>query len=354
MTSECVAELARECGFDIAGVARAVPAPEAEWFLAWAASGMAGEMTYLTGHRAEIRRDPRRLLPSARSVIAVGKLYNGPEPYSTEFDETGRAWISRYAWGDDYHDALRRGLERLAGRLGKEAGGFEWKACVDTAPFLDAAYARQAGLGWIAKNTCLIHEGRGSWFFLGALLVSLELEPDAPPPERCGSCTRCIEACPTQAIVPDANAPLGYSVDARRCISYLTIELRGPIPEELRPRMGRHVFGCDVCQDVCPWNERAPATRDPAFAPRHYAPPLERLAALTEEEFRSMFRGSPVTRAKYRGFLRNVAVAMGNSGRPEFRPALEKLIESPEPLIAEHARWARERLASSVPGGHSS
>ncbi len=344
MKSSDIKELARGCGFDLAGVAAAAPVPEAGWFRRWAASGMAGEMGYLTDYRAVLREDPRRLLPAARSVVCVAKLYRGPEPLSTEFDEAGRAWISRYAWGEDYHRVLRRGLRLLARRLKAEAGEFDWKICVDTAPFLDAAYARHAGLGWIGKNTCLINEKQGSWFFLGALLVSLELEPDGPPPERCGTCTRCIEACPTRAIVPDEAAPLGWSVDARRCISYLTIELRGPIPKELRAPMGRHVFGCDICQDVCPWNRRAPVDRDAAFAPRCFAPPLERLAALTEGEFRAMFRGTPVTRARYHGFLRNVAVAMGNARNPAYRPALERLAASPDPLVAEHARWALRRL----------
>ena len=344
VTSSRVKELARNCGFELAGIAAAGPVPEAGWFQRWAASGMAGEMGYLTDHRADIRKDPRRLLASARSVICVGKLYRGPEPLSTEFDAPGRAWISRYAWGEDYHRVLRRGLRRLARLIEAEAGNFDWRIAVDTAPFLDAAYARHAGLGWIGKNTCLINEKQGSWFFLGALLVSLELEPDAPPPDRCGSCTRCIEACPARAIVPDAAAPLGWSVDARRCISYLTIELRGAIPEELREPMGRHVFGCDICQDVCPWNRRAPVDRDPVFGPRHFAPPLERLASLTEEQFREMFRGTPVTRARYCGFLRNVAVAMGNSGERAYRRALERLAASDDPLVAEHARWALRRL----------
>jgi epoxyqueuosine reductase len=184
---------------------------------------------------------------------------------------------------------------------------FEWKICVDTAPLLERTYARLAGLGWIGKNTCLIHEPLGSWFFLGELLTSLELEADAPPPDRCGTCTRCIDACPTAALTP-------YELDATRCISYFTIELRGPIPEQFHAAMGAHIFGCDICQEVCPWNRRAPFTEEPAFAPRHFAPPLERMAALSEEEFRGMFRGTPVTRARYAGFQRNVAVAIANAG----------------------------------------
>ncbi len=305
MTAGTIRELARECGFELAGVARAECLPEREWYHQWVASGFAGEMRYLKGHGATAREDPRNLLASAQSVICVGKLYN------TQFDASGeRAWISRYAWGEDYHAVMRRGLERLDAMLRERAGGeFESMICVDTAPVLERSYARMAGLGWIGKNTCLINQPGGSWFFLGEMLVSLAIDADAPPPGRCGTCTRCIEACPTGAIVP---AGPGFTVESRRCISYLTIELRGAIAVEHRAGMGGHVFGCDICQDVCPWNRRAAATSDPAFAPRAFAPQLEELAAVTEDEFRAMFRGTPVMRAKYAGFLRNVAVAMGN------------------------------------------
>lgn len=329
-------------------MAPATPLPESAYYPAWVAAGYAAEMGYLTGRRAEVRGDPRRLMASAQSVICVGKLYNTPLPYSTAFTDAELGWISRYAWGDDYHDVLREGLRRLAVRLMEaSAEPFEWKICVDTAPLLERAYARHAGLGWIGKNTCLIHQGMGSWFFLGELLVSFAAEPDRPPPDRCGSCTHCIDACPTQALVPTGR-PGGppYALDSGRCISYFTIELRGTIPAEIRAGVGAQVFGCDICQDVCPWNRRAPVTSDPAFAVRLSAPPLERLAALSEEDFRALFRNSPVERARYRGFLRNVAVAMGNARMEKFRPALERLAASPDPLVAEHARWALEQLAS--------
>jgi epoxyqueuosine reductase len=216
---------------------------------------------------------------------------------------------------------------------------------VDTAPLLERAYARRAGLGWIGKNTCLIQQEAGSWFFLGEILVSLELAPDAPPPDRCGTCTRCIDACPTGAIVSTGRSegPL-WGVDSRRCISYFTIELRGSIPEPLRAGNGNHVFGCDICQDVCPWNRKAAVTLEPAFAPLRFAPPLERLAGIGEEEFQAMFHGTPVLRARYRGFLRNVAVAMGASGLARFREPLGKLAAHPDPLVAEHARWALSRI----------
>jgi len=351
MLAEQVKTLARECGFELAGVAAAAPVLESAYYQRWVAEGLAGEMRYLADRRAALRDDPRNLLPSARSILCVGKLYNGPQPYSTELPGEHLAWISRYAWGGDYHDVLRRDLARVVDRLrAQSAEPFEWKICVDTAPLLERAYARHAGLGWIAKNTCLINQGAGSWFFLGELLLSLELEPDAPPPERCGTCTRCIDACPTQAIVPTGlrDGP-AWALDSRLCISYFTIELRGPVPEALRPGIGRHVFGCDICQDVCPWNRRAPASAEPAFVPAHFAPPLEELAALSEDEFRAMFRGTPIPRARYTGFLRNVAIAMGNARLEKFRAPLENLAASPDPVVAEAARWVLATIPPASP-----
>jgi epoxyqueuosine reductase len=336
-----IRELARECGFELAGVAAALPADDRLRYRDWAAAGFAGEMAYLTDHRAGLRDDPRHLLPTVRSVICVGKLYQTPWPHTTRFDDRERAWISRYAWGDDYHVLMRRGLERLDALLRERTGAaFDSRVCVDTAPLLERSYARLAGLGWIGKNTCLINQAQGSWFFLGELLVSLDLALDAPPPDRCGTCTRCIDACPTTAIVP------GKGLDASLCISYFTIELRGTIPAAQRAAMGPHVFGCDICQDVCPWNGRAPVTADASFAPRQFAPRLDDLAAITEPEFRDMFRGTPVTRAKYRGFLRNVAIAMGNARSEQFRAPLEKLAESDDPMLCEHARWSLEQLGA--------
>jgi epoxyqueuosine reductase len=337
LTSARIRELACQCGFEIAGVARAEPLPESAWYQQWAAAGFGGEMRYLTDRRAGVRNDPRLLLPSAQSIICVGKLYNSPWPYSTSFSDTERAWISRYAWGDDYHDVLRRGLERLDGLLPPH----ESKICVDTAPLLERSYARQAGLGWIGKNTCLINQQSGSWYFLGELLVSLEIEPDAPPPDRCGSCTRCIDACPTSAIVP---AGPGYAIDSRLCISYFTIELQGSVPEAQRTAIGSHVFGCDICQDVCPWNRRAPVSDEPAFQPTHFAPPLERLALLTEDEFRALFRGTPVTRSRYNGFLRNIAIAIGNTHHTGCRQAVTRLTAFPDAVVAEAACWALDQL----------
>ena len=300
MRAETIQEIAHECGFELAGVAPADPPADFERYESWVAAGMAGEMHYLTDRRAEVRRDVRNLLPNARAVICVGKLYN------TSQEHAGAAQIAKYARGLDYHVTMRAALERMVVRL-SEHESFDSKICVDTAPLLERSYARLAGLGWIGKNTCLINEPLGSWFFLGEIITSLEIGPGSPPPDRCGSCTRCIDACPTDAIVPRGD---GWTLDARRCISYLTIELRGPIPEDLYAGIGDNVFGCDICQDVCPWNSRAPVTNDPDFT---IAPiSLDQLARLSPEEFSERFESTPVSRAKYSGLMRNVAVAMSN------------------------------------------
>jgi epoxyqueuosine reductase len=345
LSSRTIRHLAAQCGFDLAGVAAAAPSVEFARdfgrFQSWVDRGLAGEMRYLTDHRAAIRQDPAALLLGVRSIICVGLIYNGPEPYSTEFSDPERAWISRYAWGDDYHEIMRAKLENLAGKL-LETNQFAWRACVDTTPLLERSLAREAGLGWIGRNTCLINQRVGSWFFLGELLTTLDIPADSPQPDRCGTCTRCIDACPTGAIVPSPDG--GFELEATSCISYFTIELRSSIPEAYRGQTGQHVFGCDICQDVCPWNRRAARTSDPAFGPREFAPPLEKLAGLTEEEFRALFRGSPTKRSRYSGFLRNVAVAMGNSGLGKFRVPLTRLAESEDTLVAEHARWALGRI----------
>ncbi len=345
--------MAEACGFELAAATPATPVEDAAAYLEWAERGLGGAMGYLSGRRAALRSNPRSLLASARTVVSVGKLYRTPHA-APRHPHAG--WISRYAWGDDYHDTMRDGLERLAALLQQAAGPFEYKVCADTAPLLERSYARRAGLGWIGKNSCLIREGMGSWFFLGELLVSIDIEAGTPPPDRCGSCTRCIDACPTQAIVPldgprDGLAGRRYELDATRCISYFTIELRGPSPAALRSGIGNHVFGCDICQDVCPWNDRAPRTADAVFAPRESIlplddPPLDALAALSEDEFREIFRGTPVTRARYSGFLRNVAIAMGNSGQAALRQPLAKLAQASDPVVAEAAHWALERLTT--------
>ena len=340
VAAELVKRIARECGFELAGIAPAEPPEDFARYEAWVADGHAGEMRYLTDRRLAVRRDVRNLLPSARSVIAVGKLYN----QSSAEPGPGDAVISRYAWGADYHDLMRAGLERVVERLRAAAEievEFDYKICVDTAPVLERTFARLAGLGWIGKNTCLINEPLGSWFFLGEIITSLEIAPDVPPPDRCGTCSRCIDACPTDAFV-DRGGTFGmaeaWAIDSRRCIAYFTIELRGAIPEEHRPAMGTHVFGCDICQDVCPWNSRAP--EGDWFDDQHAAPSLDECARLSEPEFRAMFQDSALARPKYAGFLRNVAVAMGNSGLIRFREPLERLAAHADPMVAEHARWA--------------
>jgi epoxyqueuosine reductase len=343
LTAGDIRDLARQCGFELAGVARAEPCEDRDRYHRWVAAGHAGRMGYLADRRAAVRDDPRNLMPSARSIVCVGKLYQTPWPHTLDQPDSGHGWISRYAWGSDYHDEVRCGLESLERRIRERAAvPLESKICVDTAPLLERSYARLAGLGWIGRNTMLINQELGSWFFLGELLLSLDIPPDSPPPDRCGTCTACIDACPTAAI-----GPLG--IDSARCISYFTIELRGPVPEEHRAGIGPHVFGCDLCQDVCPWNRRAPDTAETAFAPRQFAPPLESLAALDETAFRDTFRDSPVTRARYSGFLRNVAIAMGNSGLGKFRRPLETLAENDDPVVAEAAGWALMRLPTVPP-----
>ena len=345
LTASRVKLLAQECGFELAGIAQAAPAADFARYEAWLAAGFAGEMAYLTDHRATLRNDPRNLLASARSILCVGKLYNAAAPYSNAADLSGCGWISRYAWGDDYHDVLRGMLDGLVQRLRQESlEPFESRICVDTAPLLERSYARLAGLGWIGKNSCLINEQQGSWFLLAEVLLSCDLAPDSPPPDRCGTCTRCIDACPTQAIIPNEQG--GFRLDAPLCISYSTIEKRGAIGESQQAGLGNHVFGCDICQDVCPWNRGAPETRDPAFLPQSFAPPLDELAALTEADFSKRFRHTPLWRAKYSGFLRNVAIAMGNSGDRQFIRALEKLALNAEPVVSATARQSLARLKS--------
>ncbi len=347
LNRERAIELGRAVGFDKVGVAPAADLPELARFPEWLERGYAGEMDYLKNPR---RRDVRQLMSDARSVICCALAYDTPHPRSTETPpDPERGWISRYAWGDDYHTIIEEKLEALRARLAAETGaGFVAKLYVDTGPVLERVHGKHAGLGWQAKNTCLLDPKLGSFFFLGVLVTNLALEPTAPQADGCGACTLCIEACPTGAIVEP------YVLDARRCISYLTIELRGPIPDEFRPALGRHVFGCDICQDVCPYNRRAWVSEAAAFQPRvaqkeHeslFHPRLEWLASLTEDDFKEVFKNSPLRRTKWRGLLRNVLVALGNSRNPRFRPLLEKFTGSSDPLLADHARWAIAQLLS--------
>jgi len=297
----------------------------------------------------ELRRaSASNAAPWVRSMIVCALNYNTDKPYSTEVSDPQRGWISRYAWGSsDYHDALFPRLQQVESAVKQFAGerglAIETRSYVDTGPILERVYARHAGIGWIGKNTCIIHEKLGSWLFLGVILTSLELPVDAPAADRCGSCTRCIDACPTHAIVEAGK------LDARLCIAYLTIEKRGEIPEEMRAAMGHHVFGCDICQDVCPWNNKAgnaPATSLKEFQPRDglFHPDLRRLAQMDEEMYRATFRGSPVKRAKYTGLRRNVTIAMGNSGNRDFISDLQNFAADADPVVASHAAWALKKL----------
>ena len=429
---------AKEIGFDLCGVVSAEKFPELARSEEWLARGFAGEMAYLADPR---RTDAARAMPGIRSVVVCALNYNAPFPRSTEIagardiraralrpspdsfvvaqhaapaehpqraqerrawnlppeppdadDDSPRGWISRYAWGSDYHDALREKLEELAEAMrhrfrssATEGAGdenFEARVYSDTGPIQERVFAKYAGLGWLGKNTLLLNQRLGSWFFLGAILTTLELTPTLedgalPPPDLCGTCRKCLDACPTQAF------PEPYVMDARRCIAYLTIELRGSIPEEFREPIGMHVFGCDICQDVCPWNRRAPATLLEEFQPRRFTteraadaerrsiamqganrkdprspqeeslflPRLEWLASLSEQQFRDKFRGSAVKRTKWRGLVRNACIALGNSAPQRgseayerVKPLLQRLSASEDAIIAESALWALRRI----------
>jgi epoxyqueuosine reductase len=352
LLAEFVKEAALAEGFSLAGIAPASPLRELDYFPAWITSGYHGEMDYLarTNDAGELRRAAlANVAPWVRSVVVCAANYNSNAPYSTQCDDPVQGWISRYAFVEsDYHELLLGRLRRIEQRMveGIVAAGHPsprtW-CYVDTGPVVERVLAAHSGVGWTGKNGCILNQQLGSWLFLGVILCSHSLPPDLPAADRCGSCTRCIDACPTQALI----AP--RQLDARRCISYLTIEQRGPVAEELRAKMGRHLFGCDICQDVCPWNGRAPASDDPAFAPRTQLvnPSLEWISGMNIEEFRRNFRGSPVKRAKLRGLLRNAAIAMGNSGERKFLLRLRELAQHEDPAVAEHARWAIARLETS-------
>ena len=359
-----IKQCARDAGFDLCGIAPVRDFGELQVFPQWIADNKHGDMKYMAARDAagDLKRASlARVAPWARSVVVCAINYNTAHPYSTQAqpENSGQGWISRYAWSrEDYHDAVLRRLHQVEGELRRlvEATGY-WvpgtgysrsRSYVDTGPLVERVYAKYAGIGWIGKNTCVINQQLGSWLFLGVILTSLDLTnndltADLPAPDRCGTCTRCITACPTQAIVEPGE------LDARLCISYLTIEKRGEISDELRESMGRHVFGCDICQDVCPWNRKAPATRADEFQPREgfVNPALDWLAEMQPEEFRTVFRGSPIRRAKLSGLRRNAVIAMGNSGDKKFMPTLKKLCEDSDPVVAEHARWALARLEQS-------
>ena len=334
-----VKEQAHSLGFELAGIA---PAGEADGFAHlqdWLAQGFAGEMDYMQRH-ADARRHPESILPTVRSVVMVGINYKQePGVRDQESGVSGR--VSCYAGGLDYHDVLRDKLKALLAWIESEVPGTRGRAVIDTAPLLERDFARRAGLGWFGKNTMLIHKKLGSYFFIGALLLDLVLQADeAFQTSHCGSCTRCLDACPTEAFVGP------HQLDARRCISYLTIELRGSIPEGLRPLMDDWIFGCDVCQEVCPWNRKAPAGQEELLQANVAGLQVDLLEimALSEAEFRQRFRGTPLWRTKRSGLLRNAAIVLGNRGDERALPALRRALGDAEALIRESARWAIEQI----------
>ncbi len=334
---------AQRLGFDLVGISAVRPPVHENSFAEWLRRGFAGEMGYME-RTADLRRRPETAVPWAVSVVSVGMNYlTQPDGAATKRSPAGR--IARYAWGGDYHDLMKERLETLHKAIQRLCDcPVEGRVFIDSGPVLERDFAGLAGLGWIGKNTNLISPKKGSWFFLGELFLSIPLAYDEPMRDRCGRCDLCLKACPTQAFVGP------YVLDARRCISYLTIELKGSIPRHLRPLIGEHIFGCDICQDVCPYNTKPSPTEERAFAPREdrHAPALIPLLSLTDEEFRHRFRGSPIRRAKRRGFLRNVAVALGNSGSYEAVPALASALLDDEPLVRGHAAWALGRIGGTA------
>jgi epoxyqueuosine reductase len=338
-------EQARALGFALCRVAPCGPPAHGDTFRAWLAAGMAGEMTPWLERGSAKRLEPQAILPGARSMIVLALNYwQGDRSHPAETAATGR--VARYAWGDDYHDLIEKKLRALDVFL--QAGGGLQRWYVDTGPVLERDFAAEAGAGWHGKSTMLLHPELGTWYFLAEILTTLDLPPDAPIQPRCGSCTRCLDACPTGAIGRERP----YHLDARLCISYLTIEHRGPIPLELRPLLGDRIYGCDDCLDACPWNRFAQISREAAFQsrPGTIGMALRDYLALSEEDFRTLFRGSPIKRTKRRGLLRNVCVALGNTGSPADVPALRHAAAQEEEMIAEHARWAITRLEERYPG----
>jgi epoxyqueuosine reductase len=347
INSESIKAKARELGFDLCGIAPAENFPELAFLREWVERGYAGEMTYIP-RSADRRADVRAVVPGARSVIVTGTVYNTVPPYVWEETRPDIALISRYAWGDDYHDVLQSRLEHLVAWMRAESPEpFDARAYVDTGPVQERVYAQYAGLGWIGKNTCLINAELGSWLFLSEIICTLPLEPDTGGLDQCGSCKRCLDACPTDALVEPGV------LDATRCLSYLTIEIKGAIPEGLRAALGTHVYGCDICQDVCPYNQASPRSDAAAWQPRPGLdlPTLVDLWRRPDVELRALLKGSAMTRARLTGLRRNLAVAVGNSGDPGALAALaERSPDRPsaeDEMVQEHVAWALE-------GGHTS
>lgn len=349
---ESILNEARRLGFPLAGVTTPDPPPHFPFFENWLERGFHADMDWLASERSRARRaDPKRILPECKSILVLGVPYNTPvlhrlPPNSENLEGVARSaegGIASYALGEDYHLVLPPRLQALVEFIERQVGHpVPNRYYTDSGPLLERDLAQRAGLGWIGKNTCLIHPRKGSYFLLAEILLGIELEPDLPfSTDHCGTCTRCLEACPTQAILP------GRALDARRCISYLTIENKGEIPEDLRPLLGNWIFGCDICQMVCPWNRFASPRGDASFEPEAGAAAagLIHILTLTPESFKRHFARSPLKRAKRRGLLRNAAVALGNSRDPRALPALENALDDPEPLVREHAKWAIGRIA---------
>ena len=340
---ENIKNKSRKLGFILAGVTTPEPPPHYSTFERWLAQGHHGTMDYLATERSRARRaDPREIMPECKSILVLATPYPSPggrgvSERQDEAEITGR--IASYAWGKDYHDVLPARMQELVQFIEEQVGyPVKNRWYTDTGPLLERDLAQRAGIGWIGKNTCLINPKHGSFFLLSEILLDLALEPDPPlVTDHCGTCTRCIEACPTDCILPERT------IDATRCISYLTIELKDDIPVELRARMGNWVFGCDICQAVCPWNRFA-EEGDPAFGHRSSAQHLPEELSLTPQEFNQRFKGTPVKRARRRGYLRNVAVALGNTGHMHALPVLQSALNDEEPLVREHAQWAIEEI----------
>jgi epoxyqueuosine reductase len=339
LSSDAVKRRALEVGFDLCGIATADRAPRLARLKDWIDAGYAGDMGYLEASVDE-RSDPARVLPGVQSIVCVASVYNTDRPYSTTVP-ADRAAIARYAWGDDYHDVMRQRLRALVAWMAENAGpGFEAFSCVDGGPVQERVFAERAGLGWIGKNTCLINAERGSWLFLGEVLTSAALTADEPAADHCGTCTRCLDACPTGAIVEP------YTVDATRCLSYLTIESRATVAPELRDSIGRHVYGCDICQEVCPWNRRAAVSPGPAWQPRAALdfPRLIDLCRLSDDGWRALLKGSAMRRAGLRRIRRSLAYGAASLPGPEATSALDALESQPsagDPDVREAIAWAR-------------
>lgn len=337
-------EKASALGFDLFGVVPVSRSETIDIYKAWLNKGYAGTMEYLERH-SELKEDPRNLLPETLSMVALGCNYNTENP-SPETKDPSKARISRYAWGDDYHEIIHSKLKALEYYLCNELNAAnKTRFFVDSGPILEREVAQRAGLGWFGKHSNLINVKNGSWFFLAEMLVDVELETDQPFTRvDCGTCTSCIDACPTGAIIADRT------VDARLCISYLTIELKEEVPVELRPKIGNHIFGCDICQDVCPWNKDAPESVEPGFKSRigNVATDLTELMNLDQAAFSKKFRKSPIKRTKRRGLLRNVAVALGNWANADAIPALDIGLHDIEPVVRSHSAWALGRINNEM------